>query len=40
MQKMGTGVFTEDEVLEAVKLAKEASKTLLAKINEALSKVQ
>ncbi len=40
MQKMGTGVFTEDEVLEAVKLAKEASKTLFAKINEAISKVQ
>jgi len=40
MQKMGTGVFTEDEVLEAVKLAKEASKTLFAKINEALSEVQ
>ncbi len=40
MQKMGTGVFTENEVFDAVKLAKEASKILFAKVNEALSKVQ
>lgn len=40
MQKMGSGTFTIEEVFEAVKLAKKASKTLFSKINEALKKVK
>ena len=40
MQKMGSGTFTVDEVIEAVKIAKEASKTLFDKINEALKNVK
>ncbi len=40
MQKMGTGIFTEEEILEAISLAKNASKTLFSKINEAIKKAQ
>jgi len=40
MQKMGSGTFTVDEVIEAVKIAKEASKTLFDKINEALKNIK
>ncbi len=40
MQKMGTGVFTEEEVLEAISLAKNASKILFSKIDEAIKKAQ
>jgi len=40
MQKMGSGTFTVNEVIEAVKIAKEASKTLFDKINEALKNVK
>ena len=40
MQKMGSGTFTTEEVIEAVKLAKKASKTLFSKINEALKKIE
>ena len=40
MQKMGSGTFTVDEVVEAVKIAKEASRTLFDKINEALKNIK
>jgi len=40
MQKMGSGTFTVNEVVEAVKIAKEASKTLFDKINEALKNIK
>jgi len=40
MQKMGSGTFTVDEVIEAVKIAKEASRTLFDKINEALKNIK
>ena len=40
MQKMGPGTFTVNEVVEAVKIAKEASKTLFDKINDALKNIK
>ncbi len=40
MQKMGSGTFTVGEVVEAVKIAKEASRTLFDKINEALKNIK
>ena len=40
MQKMGSGTFALNEVIEAVKIAKEASKTLFDKINEAIRSIR